>query len=186
MAMTIGIAGCNQANEKKSEKPHLPQVAANCFVYSFMEGVSMCSNDSIYIIKGTVLNKIEYGLNIRLIEDFKGNFPKNINTFIVWGDGNGFLESNRMDNLTLYKKQDVLIMLLNPVSDLPPEMIPKGHTWLEKLEDYATLTCTCSVLKSSDGHVSGYILANDELWGIEQTMQYEDFQKKLNELLMIE
>ena len=187
------ILGCKQATETKKnpeennpteikpeeEDPCPPLIAGDCFVSSFMEGVSMTSNNSnVYIIKGIVLDKIEYGLNVKLVEDLKGNFPENVNTFIAWGDGIPFIESDRPDKLTLYNNHDTLIMLLTPTFDLSC-MMPPGHTWFEKPEDYTTLACICSVLKLSDGNVTVDILANYE------TMLYDDFKTKLNELLII-
>ena len=135
----------------------------NCYVASFMEGISRYSKCSdLYIIKGIALNVYEYGLNIRLVEDIKGNFPKNIDTFIVWGDGNSIFCPNRMDNLIMYDNHDVLIMLLTKASDLSADMIPQGHIWFEKPEDYATITCAYSVVKLSNGYVTGYILPYKE------------------------
>ena len=178
--MTVSIAGCKSNTEEGS----LPKLAGNCMVYSFMEGVSTSSNNNdVYLIKGTVSDKVEYGINISLVEDLKGNFPKDVNKFTVWGDGHTFIELNRLDDLMLYKKQDVLIMLLTPTRDLS-EMAPKGYKWLEKPEDYSTLTCTCSALKLSGDNVSGYILANEGSYGI-QTMKFDDFQKKITEILII-
>ena len=51
-------------------------MAVDCFVLSFLENDSIyskCSN--VYRIKGVVLDKYEYGLNIKLVEDLKGS-PK--------------------------------------------------------------------------------------------------------------
>ena len=189
--LTVGILGCNKTSEKekepeiKSSIEHLPpSIAVDCMASSFMEGISMYSNDNdLYIIKGIVLDNIEYGLKIKLIEDLKGNFPESVSEFIAWGNGNAFIELNRLDNLTLYSKQDELYMLLTPTRDILAEMVPPDSKWLEKAEDYTTLNCTFSVLKLSDGYVSGYILANNGLYDNEQTMSHNDFQKKLNELL---
>ena len=144
------------------------------------------SDSKVYIIKGIILDKIEYGLNIKLVEDLKGNFPKNVNTFVLWGDGIPFLCSNRVDDLKKYNNQDVLIVLLTPAHDLPADMIPDGNTWFEEPEDYTTLTCTASVLKLSDGYVTGFIEPNNnkESEDIFLTiMSWGDFQKKLRKFL---
>ena len=146
LAAGIVIVGCNKTRSAE----HSPLLAGDCVSSSFYEGISMYSNNNnVYIIKGIVLDKIEYGLSIKLVEDLKKNFPKDVSTFTVWGNGSTFIELNRLDNLALYNKQDVLIMLLTPTRDLLAEMVPQGHKWLEKPEDYATLGCTYSVLKLS-------------------------------------
>ena len=163
--------------------PSSPPMALNCSVFSFIEGVSEHSKCGCYLIKGIALDVYEYGRNIRLVEDLKGNFPKNIETFIVWGDGNSFICSNRSDNLMMYEKQDVLIMLLAPAHNLPEEMIPPGHTWFEKPEDYVTITCTSSVLKLSEGNVTGHILPSDGSPHID-TMPWIEFQTRLNSSLI--
>ena len=221
--------------EENTPSEYLPQTSAGVCLSatSFLEGVSKSllgfySYDSIFIIKGIVSDKYEYGLNIRLVEDLKGNFPENVDTFIVWGGGNTFLESHTLDYLEMYDEQDVLIMLLTPVRDIPAEMIPPGNIW-EKLGDYTTLNCTHSVLKLSDDYLTGRKIlttyVEEKMWHnisceektsfyenhvhishldyisheelqlfLEQfynntyatstinTMPWEDFQKKLNEL----
>ena len=215
MTISIGIFGCNQTPETEEEYlpplPSWPPTTSNCIVNSFMEGISMYSNYSnVYIIKGIVLDKIEYGLNIKLVEDLKGNFPINVNAFTVWGNGEPRNVTNgRQDNLTfLYKKQDVLIMHLTPARDLS-FILPPEFTWLEKPEDYTTFDCTWSVLKLSEDYVIGVILPYDEKkdrwWEnmteeelhsyieslpLEEqktifmdTMPYNDFQKEINKLL---
>ena len=207
--LITGVSGCSKKSESTTEQ--LPPIVGGLCsdAVSFMESISRYSSDNnIYVIKGTVLDKVEYGLKISLIEDFKGNFPKNKNTFTVWGDGTTFIESNRLDYLTSYNKQDVLIMLLTPARDLS-FITPPEHKWLEKPEDYTTLTCTYSVVQLSDGYVTGYILPYEErdtwwdnmsreelssyiesLPPEEQSsftmdkMPYDEFQRKLNELLI--
>ena len=202
MTITISIVGCSQKNETE------PQLAGDCIVSSFFEGISRDLNDNNYIIKGIVLDKVEYGLNISLVEDLKGNFPKKVNTFIIWGADDAFdyvnIELNRMDNLTLYKKNDVLIMHL-----IPTRRDMSGWTPLEKPKDYTTIGCAYSVLKLSDGYVTGHILSSEdkenrwwenmtqeeltlyiESLPLEErqsvfmdTMPFDDFQKKTNEFL---
>ena len=156
----------------------------DCPVFSFMEGVSMYSNCSdVYIIRGMALDEYEYGRNFKLLEDLKGNFPKNRNTFIVWGDGASPLELNRMDDMSRYGDQDVLIILLTPARDLS-FMNPPG-SWFEKPEDFTTIQCTMSVLKLSDGYVTGYLTPVEGFNYVEQTMQWSDFQRQLHKFLNI-
>ena len=159
------------------------RISFNCMVSSFLEGVSMYSKCSdLYVIKGIALDKYEYGCKIELLEDLKGNFPENLDTFIVWGDGNTAFELNRLDYFSMYEDQDVLIMLLTHVRDLS-EVIPPEETWSEKPEDFTTIPCTKSILKLSDGYVTGYLTPVDSFTYLDQTMQWLDFQKKLHKLL---
>ena len=188
------VVGCGKKDDiYRTEKECL-------WVSSFFEGVSMHSNDNdTYIIKGIVLGKIEDGLNIRLVEDLKGNFPKKNNFFIALGYLPIAPFYLRVDYLNSYDKQDVLIMHLTrtniPLSDC-----------------YATFECNHSVVKLSDGYVTGHILQYEGgLWEYEiglrkemsqeelrsyaeisqlraqqniiDTIPLDDFQKKLNELL---
>jgi len=176
------VFGCNKQKSKTCEECTMPSMygqAADCFVSSFLEGVTeyaKCSN--VYIIKGIAMNAYEYGLDIRLVEDLKGNFPKNVSTFILWGGGNPFLCNNRPDDLRMYDNQDILIMLIIPSRNLS-EMIPPEYTWLENPEDYTTIACTSSVLKLSDGYVIGHILPNGNRSISESIMSWNDFQKKI-------
>ena len=208
----FAVISCGKHKENSCEECNMqvcnPLMAADCYVSSFLEGASKYSKcSSVYLIKGIVLDAYEYGLNIKLVEDFKGNFPNDVKTFIAWGAGGNGLCSERMDNLRLYNDQDELIMLLTQARDLS-DMTPPEYAWLEKMEDYATITCTFSVLELSDGFVTGYILPyedKDRWWekmsmeeanlalqnsphakygwfGIE-TIPYKDFQKKINKIL---
>lgn len=144
--------------------------ALDCHENSFFEGISMFSEScNVYLIKGIVLDAYEHGLNIRFVEDLKGNFPKNTNTFMIWGsNGTGF----RSDYLIRYGDENVLIMHLIQVQPFHIEH-RLGETWLEKPEDYSTLPCTHSVVKLSDGYVSGYLLPDKGAIKI----PLKDFQK---------
>jgi len=136
--------------------------------------------NEVYFIKGIAQDIVyEYGRNIKLIEDLKGNFPKNITTFTAWGDGYTYIELNRVDFLDRYENQDTLLMLLrstryNPKSD--SSHIP----FYEREGDYTTMTCAYSVLKLANSNVSGYILPISETGlKIINTMQYSDLIKLL-------
>ena len=91
-----------------------PPLALDCSVTSFLDGVSRyskCSNT--YLIKGIALDAFEYGRNIKLVEDLKGNFPKNVGTFIAWGNGQPGITLERETNLSVcVDNQDVLILHL--------------------------------------------------------------------------
>ena len=176
------VFGCGSHDEMS--QPPMNVTAANCQVLSFLEGVSMFSEDSnVYIIKGIALDKYKYGRNIKLVEDLKGNFPKNVKTFIAWGDGSPGITLERSDNLSIYENQDVLIMHLMLADTLKYEL-QSEYTWFEKPGDYCTFPCTKSVLKLSDGYVKGFIttpIEGADTW--EQTMSWNDFQKELEKLL---
>ena len=153
-----------------------PQLAIDCNVFTFLEGISRYSRCSdVYLVKGIVLDAYEYGLNIKLVEDLKGNFQKNVSTFKTWGaNTSSSVYLYRSDNLSIYDKKDILMMHLISAPDFPfldPESFP------EKSGDYTTLPCTFSVLKLSDGYVNGFILPNVS------TMSWKDFQKKLKKIL---
>ena len=136
-----------------------PEIAfLDCMFKGFIENFTenfRC--DKIYFIKGVAQNFIhEHGLNIKIIEDLKGNFPKGVTTFTTWGaynPHNAFL--NRCDDLSVYNRQDTLIMLLQPAHDY------RDYPSLqlsEKIGDYTTMDCATSVLKLSNGYATGYIL----------------------------
>jgi len=181
------LSGCeNKADKKNTCDCDLPPVmigtSVNCIVKSFLEGVSDYSNCSnTYVIKGVALDMYEYGRNIRFVEDLKGNFPENVSTFIVWGDGEP-LGVERTDYLSQLNEQDVYIMHLAPAGEYQFE-IPPGVTWLEKQGDYCTFACTKCFLKLSDGYVTGYILPKEDGDGSITTMSWNDFQNKLQKVL---
>ena len=187
------VSACEKQDISKKEcsieiKPFPPGLAINCPVYMFMEGVAgssiVCNT---YIIKGIVLDKIEYGLKIKFIEDLRGNFTEDVNTFMVWGKGSE-LFLDRIDNLSLYDKQDVLIMHLSQAYDLSEPIPPEyADTWLEKPEDYTTSPCTFCVLKVVDGNlVIGNIFPNkDGSYKIpgKDIIPLKDFKKKLKKVI---
>jgi hypothetical protein len=127
-----------------------------------------------FFIQGLVLESYQnYGKRIQIINDLKGNFPKETTTFIVWGTSiyaNDF--STRFDDLRFYNDHDTLFMLLRRVSRAE-EIFSKN---VEKQNDYSTLGLTFSVLKLSNNSVSGYI---NSLHKGEEIMQLEEFQELL-------
>ena len=195
--MIITGYSCSNNNDIPSTGP------ADCHLTSFIENYAEnYQKEDVYFIKGIASNfEHEGGLNIKPIEDLKRNFPENVNTFIAWGGYNPencFL--NRLDNLSIYKNQDTLIMLLTPSSAWQYFSVP------EKRGDFATITCAFSVLRLSDGFVTGYILPYEEkdkwwenmsqeesnsilalsgqiMFGIE-TIPWEELYEKLQKLLI--
>ena len=59
-----------------------------------------------------------------------------------------------------YKDKNELIMILTHSLTLTV-VPPSGFEWLENPGDYATLLCTNSVLRLSDGKVAGNIFPNE-------------------------
>ena len=154
---------------------YYPGAGPGCaYLTSFIEGVKMYSKCSdAYLIKGIALDTYEYGRYISIDEDLKGNFQNNIDTIMAWGAG-GYVSYNRSDYLTLYDNQDVLIMLLIPASDSILEVRP-GHRWFEKSGDYRLLHgCLSSVVKLSEGFVTGNILPDED------RMPWNIFQQHIN------
>ena len=178
--------GCNKKNDNSCEEPIVcgscnnilmgdPSIRYNCLVSSFLEAsscYSKCSN--IYIIKGIALNSpYEYACNIRFIEDLKGNFPKNVNTFTIWKiDGSFSIENENKDEW-------ILILCQSP--DNPSWSNPDTQ-WFEKQGDYRTLICTSSILYLSDGYVNGHIFPSCGSERIDN-ISWKDFEKRLNKLL---
>ncbi len=179
----IMAAGCTEDDNGGNNPP-----AGICEFTPFVDAYSMYfqedyAGNETYFVKGIALDIVhEYGRNIKLIEDLKGNFPKDIGTtFTAWGSGISFIESNRMDYLNRYDNQDTLIMLLKTPYDYAGQgMVPPGETFYEKASDYATIICANSVLKLSNGYVTGYILPYIEGEDYTtDTVNWEELQKTL-------
>ena len=167
--------------------------------FSFMEGVSRYLNDdNVYVIKGIALDAYEYGRHFELVEDMKGNFPENIENFIVWGAWNQkeypFIHSGRVDDFSLYNNQDILIMLLKTcgkdwVESMKDLYAPSDITWFEKPEDFRTINCTYSLIKLSDDSVAGTcIFPWDKIWWFVnghhlQSVPLEKFNELLQEII---
>ena len=174
--------GCKEKVEDNSGDGII--TGADCFLSSFKENyLENFLKDEILFIKGVALNVYEYGRNIEVIEDLKGNFVGESSIF-VWGGGypsnrgNYICISNeKLDDITKYQKNDTLIMLVSKKTVIHDECI-------ESIGDYTTIGCSYSILKLSNGFATGYILPREEdafLWE-EMTMSWKDLQKELQEL----
>jgi len=198
LAAVLSSGSCGK--QKVEECPNGCLVASgggvfNCVLYSFFGRISSImtefSHTEFYVIKGVALDAYEYGRNVQLVEDLKGNFPKNVSEFTVWGNESNGAFGFRMDLLACshcYKREDVLIMLLLPVFD-DPWHIENETEIFEKEGDFQTLPCTYSVLKLKNGNVTGPIVWDtdssfDAIVGTTKTnMSWINFQKELNNLL---
>ena len=161
-------------------------------VFSFLDGTSMYLHyDDVYVIKGIAMDVSGYGRTIKFVEDLKGNFPENINTLMVWGDGFGVIESARFDNLARdFSDQDVLIMILTTYDNRFAELWKDlkhnevlGIPFIENPGDFRTIGCVHSVLKLSKDTVYGYI-AGSYMTNC-QTMLWKDLDKVLKEILSL-
>jgi hypothetical protein len=177
------FSGCSSCTTKTDNTPCLDVL---CFASSFSENyLKNFDNKNVYYIKGIAMDKIDYGRKIKLIEDLKGNFPENVETFIAWGDA-ACMAIIRPDELWLYDKQDTLLMLLSPADRSHAANFaaccPKQN-FPEKNGDYTTITCSYSVLRlTNDGNVTGFISPYKEGIGmIEETMSWEELQELLKE-----
>jgi len=144
--------------------------------------------DNVYFVKGIAQDTVyEYGRNIKLLEDLKGNFPQDIGT-IFTAFGAGYFNHNdfvlRVDYLPIYKKQDTLLMLLISgmnyweVRDL---YIPQRE---DEEAGYVTTDCCHSVLQLSNDSVIGRIYYKEDI-GYKvypDTIPYKYFQKRLQEI----
>ena len=151
-------------------------------LFDFIENFSnkfLCNE--VFFIKGVAQSFVnEYGINIKLIDDLKRNFPKDVDTFTVWGAYPSYPSYSffyRMDYMSWYNIQDTLLMLLFPGRDLPTGWnLP---LFCEKEGDYTTIPCGQSTLKLVNGNVRVWIQPTMEV----VTMSYSDFIKELKKEL---
>jgi hypothetical protein len=122
----------------------------NCFQkLGFVDNYKMNINrEDVFFIKGVTIgyNYHGYGREIKPIEDLKGNFPKELSTFVLWGAGD---TSARIDHLQSNTEKDTLIVLIKPV-------VSVDYPYTEqKIGDYTTIDCAYSMLYMEDGLVGG-------------------------------
>ena len=147
---------------------------ADCFhISSFTENyIKNFNNNKVFFIRGVALDVVEYGRTIKVIEDLKGNFDGE-STIFVWGSGDppkGCITINGWDDITKYKENDTLVMFIGDAVDY-------YGSCLEKPGDYKTLSCSSSVLKESNGILTGYIHSGPS-WE-ETSMTWEELQDLL-------
>ena len=138
-------------------------------------------DEQVFFIKGVALDVVEYGRHIKVIEDLKGNFTGNT-TILVWGGGDSSsgrncISNEKLDYLALYQENDTLIMLVKPVT---------YENCVEVFGGYTTFSCKQSVLKLSNGYVTGLINPYiwDEPWQ-EVTMPWDELQKFLSNVSFV-
>ena len=154
---------------------------------SFTENYSNnFQKNEIFFIKGVALEIYEYGRTIKVIEDLKGNLDDKSSIF-VWGGGapseeSGFIciANARSESMLWYNENDTLIMLVGK---------PYVHEeCIETSGDYATFECGYSILKLSNGLVTGRIFPplNEWQYPPEITMSWEELQAYLNNITAIQ
>jgi len=184
LLVVLFVCMCSNCSSCTSKTDDAPCFSADCFVISFSENyLRMFEEKNVYFIKGIAMDKIDYGRKIKFIEDLKGNFPKNVDTFIAWG-GAACMAIIRQDQLRLYANLDTLLMLLSPADrSLAANFAAccPNQNFPEKNGDYTTIDCSYSVLRlTNDGNVTGYISPFKEGIGmIEETMSWDELQELL-------
>ena len=147
------ISACS---ENKEDEPPIPS-AVDCMDNAFKQ-TYLCNfqTNEIFLIKGVALEVNEYGRQINVIEDLKGNFSDNSSIF-VWGAGMPsnlevvVMTNERVDNILQYNINDTLIMFVKKIDKLYHDI------GIEKGGDFTTLSCQRSTLKYSNGYVTGNI-----------------------------
>jgi hypothetical protein len=125
----------------------------------------------VFFIRGEVLEVIHHGNRIKIIEDIKGNFNDQ-STFIVWGAG---AISARVNSLYNNNVSDTLLVLMKKTDLQENTLCPQCEQY-EQPEDFMTLGCYRSVLKLSNGYVSGRLINAMQ----DTTMLWSELQNRLN------
>ena len=155
---------------------------------SFSENYRVnAASDDVFYIKGKILESFSYGIKMKLIEDFKGSFPKD-STFVVWGGGDASLSVDPLVELNyqydISNRIDTLVMLIKSIdSDVPFSN--------RRIGDFSTLDCAYSVVPIKDGKIPSTNWGWDRrhLMTPEQYAQYRfslltwiEFKNLLNQL----
>jgi hypothetical protein len=138
----------------------IDMIACDCSIQAFMTNyVNNYNNDDFFFIKGIKMKTEHHGMQIKLIEDIKGNFQENKNILMVWGDSGA---TCRLDHSAIYNDNDTLYMLLKK-TDMAGNFLTPDNEDFEKEEDYMTINCGYSIVKFSNGYITGKItsVAND-------------------------
>jgi len=159
ISILLVIAGCSSE----------PVLCADCIPFTFKQTfLKKFQDNDIFFIKGVASDVYKHGREIKVIEDLKGNFNGKTSIF-VWGmSSTSFCDNKgrqdmRVDDIVQYHENDTLIMFIEKTR----KSFDNDN---EKPSDYATISCHPSILKLSNGYVTGGIYS-----GIE-TMSWEDLQ----------
>ncbi|MFV0392351.1 MAG: hypothetical protein ACK5KP_10800, partial [Paludibacteraceae bacterium] len=112
------------------------------------------THTDVFFVKGVKLKTVYHGMQLKVIEDIKQNIQED--KIMVWcSDGNSF----RSENAAWYNNNDTLYLLITK-TDLEgndpgdSNNIPNN---LEKSGDYMPVHCAYSILKYSNGFLTGKI-----------------------------
>jgi hypothetical protein len=104
-----------------------------------------------FFIKGKIAKEQTsepYGVKIELVEDLKGNFPKDLSTVLLWGAGDASGCVDKLQGYHIHKKDTILVLMKQ--IDRVDGGYPTGRT----AGDFTTIDCATSVLALSDGLVN--------------------------------
>jgi hypothetical protein len=128
-------------------------IGGDCNSQPFSVTYASYKNDpDNYFIKGEVVDVVQHGNEIKIIQDFKNNFEGNT-IITVWGSGK---ICNRIDPLYDNHRTDTLLLFIKK-TDLAENLFCLQCEDYEQPDDYMTMDCYYSVLKLSNGTVSGKI-----------------------------
>jgi len=159
--LSLFITGCERE----------PEMCISFAEFSFKQTyLRHFQNDDVFLIKGVASDVNKHGRKIEVIKDLKGNFDGQSNIF-VWGATGimcGTLErvDARFDFITQYNKNDTLIMFIDRVHR-------RFRGDIERSSDYTTLNSYSSVIKLSNGFVSGFV----NYWNV--PVRWNDLQNEL-------
>ena len=148
---------------------------ANCVVPigTFeMTYVNHYDKDDIFFIKGVRLEANYQKMQIKVLEDLKGNMPEK-DTIMIWGDAPPCISACRVDGF--WECNDTLCLIIRKTSLLEREFCPDEWEWgdyFEKWDDYyEVLQSTYSIVCFSEGYITGYIYSVYE----KTTVLFADF-----------
>ena len=176
LLFAIACLGCEKSmtheTDNTSDFPiDVPVISGDCNPQPFSVTYAKVKSDrNSYFIKGEVIEVVQHGNRIKIIEDIKKNFEDN-DIITVWGSGK---ICNRMDPLYNNHVADTLLLLITKTDLQENSLCPQCEPY-EQPNDYMTMGCYYSSLKLSNGIVSGRITDAYQ----ETTMLWVDLSKQL-------
>jgi hypothetical protein len=126
------------------------------------------TDESILLLKGIVVkeNVLDAGIQIKIIEDVRGNFNSQESQLIFWGSG----VNESPDNISSYKLNDILFLMA------------KKRAWINSNGDerpgyYSTVGCAHCITQLIDGYVVGVLYNGYK----EDNLTEDNFLKKIKE-----
>lgn len=130
-------------------------IQADCFISTFSSNYSNnYDNSDVYFVKGVKLKTIYHGIQLKVLEDIKHEILED--TIMVWcSDGNSF----RVEYASDFNDNDTLYMLITKT-----DLEGNAHRDLNEIpndtespSDYMPIHCSFSILKYSNGFLTGRI-----------------------------